>query len=174
MVQVENRNIRGISIWFSCVLLGQYTSNPQYFLQILDPLKIDYYVGWSELPPTPPPNPSYVGGGHTIFWGVITRGGIRYESSMLEQIPMGGYIVSIFAKILGSLWWKNAPQPAKSNIGQPPSKFEKIVPSKYRHVGCLSRGNGLQCWRVVLRYWFRWAYLEIKPPTAWSQSTLWY
>ena len=30
-------------------------------------------------------------------------GGIQYESSVLEQIPMSGYIISIFAQILGSL-----------------------------------------------------------------------
>ena len=30
-------------------------------------------------------------------------GGTQYESSMLEKIPMGGYIISIFAQILGSL-----------------------------------------------------------------------
>ena len=45
---------------------------------------------------------------------------------MLEKFSIGGYIISIFAQILGSLWWKNAPQPAKSNIGQPPSKVKKL------------------------------------------------
>ena len=45
---------------------------------------------------------------------------------MLEQINMGGYIINICAQILGYLWWKNTPQPAKLNIGQPPSKIEKL------------------------------------------------
>ena len=45
--------------------------------------------------------------------------------------------------------------------------------SKHRHVGCLSRGNGLQCWRIVLRFNFAWAYLEKEPLTAKSQSALW-
>ena len=29
-------------------------------------------------------------------------GGIQYETSVIEQIPMDGYIISIFAQILGS------------------------------------------------------------------------
>ena len=33
----------------------------------------------------------------------LNWGGIQYESSVLEEIPMGGYIISIFAQILGSL-----------------------------------------------------------------------
>ena len=79
---------------------------------------------------------------------------------------MGGYIISVFAQLLGSLRQKNAPQPAKSSIGQAHSKVEKIILSKHRHVGSVSRGNDLQCWRVVLRYLFEWAYLEIKAPTV--------
>ena len=30
-------------------------------------------------------------------------GELHLESSVIEQIPMGGYIISIFAQILGSL-----------------------------------------------------------------------
>ena len=30
-------------------------------------------------------------------------GGKHNKASVIEQIPMGGYIISIFAKILGSL-----------------------------------------------------------------------
>ena len=37
--------------------------------------------------PRPPPPPPYGRGGV----------GIQYESSVLEQIPMGGYIISTFA-----------------------------------------------------------------------------
>ena len=33
----------------------------------------------------------------------MVGGGIQYESSVIEQILMGGYIISIFAQILGSL-----------------------------------------------------------------------
>ena len=33
----------------------------------------------------------------------------------------------------------------------PPLKSENFMTSKHRHVGCLSRGNSLQCWRIVLR-----------------------
>ena len=41
---------------FSCVLLGQYTSDPQYFYRFRTPYKNDYK------------------GGQNIFWGVITDG----------------------------------------------------------------------------------------------------
>ena len=34
---------------------------------------------------------------------LILGGCIQYETSVIEQIPMGGYIISIFAQILGSL-----------------------------------------------------------------------
>ena len=47
---------------------------------------------------------------------------------------------------------KNAPQQAKSNNGQSPSKIEKNMSLKHSHVGCLSRSNGLKCWRVVFRF----------------------
>ena len=69
---------------------------------------------------------------------------------------MGGYIISICVpKYLGIFDEKNAPQLAKSNIGQPPLKsFKKIILSKHRHVGCLFRGNDLQCWQFVLRFKF--------------------
>ena len=29
---------------------------------------------------------------------------------------------------------------------------KKFMSSKHRHVGCLSRDNGLQCWRIMLRF----------------------
>ena len=48
---------------------------------------------------------------------------------------MGWYDVSIFAKRLGFVRWKMAPQPAKSNIGQLPSKIEKCKSSNHRHGG---------------------------------------
>ena len=53
-----------------------------------------------------------------------------------------------------------------------PLKREKFTSTKHRHVGCLSRGNSLQCWCIVLRFKFRWAYLEIKPQAAYSESAL--
>ena len=34
---------------------------------------------------------------------LLIGGGIQYESSVIEQILMGGYIISIFAQILGFL-----------------------------------------------------------------------
>ena len=40
------------------------------------------------------------------FLGIIlchVGGSIQFESYMLKQIPMSGYIISIFAQILGSL-----------------------------------------------------------------------
>ena len=39
----------------------------------------------------------------SIIRNNLGRGRIQHESSVLEQIPMGGYIISIFAQILGSL-----------------------------------------------------------------------
>ena len=34
---------------------------------------------------------------------ILLGGGIQYESSLIEKMPMGWYIISIFAQILGSL-----------------------------------------------------------------------
>ena len=34
----------------------------------------------------------------------------------------------------------------------PPLKSENFTSPKHRHVGCLSRGNGLECWRCALRF----------------------
>ena len=38
-----------------------------------------------------------------VLDGLRIWGGIKYESSVIEQIPMGGYILSIFVQIIGSL-----------------------------------------------------------------------
>ena len=52
----------------------------------------------------------------------------------------------------------------------PPLKSENFTSNKHRHIGCLSKGNNMQCWRIVPRFKFGWAYLEIKPLTAYSES----
>ena len=39
-------------------------------------------------------------------------------------------------------------------------KRENVTLPKHQHVGCLSRGNSLECWRCALWYQFGWAYLE--------------
>ena len=44
-----------------------------------------------------------------------------------------------------------------------PEVFFFLLISKHRQVGCLSGGNGLQCWRILLRFLFGCVYLEIKP-----------
>ena len=48
---------------------------------------------------------------------LLVGGGKQKNFHIPEQIPMGGYIISIFAKRVESFRWKNAPQPAKSNFG---------------------------------------------------------
>ena len=51
-------------------------------------------------------------------------------------MPIGGYIISIIsAQILRYMQWKNAPQPAMSNNGNPLLKLKKMMSSKYRHLG---------------------------------------
>ena len=43
--------------------------------------------------------------------------------------------------------------------------------SKQRHIGCLSKGNGLQFWRVMLRQPNPNVYFEIRPLGPLSQDT---
>ena len=47
---------------------------------------------------------------------LVVGGGKQKIFHIPEQIPMGGYKVSMFAKRLELIRWKNAPQPAKSNM----------------------------------------------------------
>ena len=47
---------------------------------------------------------------------------------------------------------KNRPSTGKVKYWSATFLSRTNMSSKYRHVGCLSRGNGLQCWSVVLRY----------------------
>ena len=42
--------------------------------------------------------------------------GKHNKDSVIGQIPMGGYIISIFAKRRELIRWKNAPQPTKSKL----------------------------------------------------------
>ena len=98
-------------------------------------------------------------------------GGIQYDSSVIEQITMGGYIISIFAQMLGSLWWKKRPSTSKVKYW---SKVKKIMSSKYSHVGCLlsiqkQSPAMLACCAQIL-FWVSLSWY--KAPTVWSQSTL--
>ena len=53
-------------------------------------------------------------------------GSMKYDSSVIEQVPMGGlYCKHMCQNTLASLM-KNTSQPANSNVGQPPSKSKKI------------------------------------------------
>ena len=60
-------------------------------------------------PPGPPIGPPSIKESlGVVCWGVgllhnIIGGGKQNKASVIEQIPMGGYIISIFAQILGSL-----------------------------------------------------------------------
>ena len=55
-----------VSNLFSCVLLGQYTSDPQYFYRFRTPYKMTIRVADQKCPQ--PPNPPY-GGPKYILWG---------------------------------------------------------------------------------------------------------
>ena len=58
-----------VSNSFSCVLLGQYTSDPNIFTDSGPPLK--WLLGGLIRGAPDPPNPPYGGGGKIYFWGLL-------------------------------------------------------------------------------------------------------
>ena len=88
-------------------------------LSILGISSTQLYKGWIRREAKPPPlqRSRLTGGGSPNLVGPVVLGvGIHKISCVPEQIPMGGYKVSMFAKRLELIRWKNAPQPAKSNM----------------------------------------------------------
>ena len=67
---------------------------------------------------------------------ILRTGGVALERDCTAACAVG-----LFPDYLGLLDEKNAPQHAKSNIGQPPSKTQKIMSFKHRHVAQLSVGK---------------------------------
>ena len=76
--------------------------------------------------------------------------------------------LAFFAAILCILMG-NWPQNGAHQI-----KSENFTLPKHGNVGCLSRGNGLKCWRYALRNQFGWVYREKWPTKGKYQSVLWY
>ena len=58
-------------------------------------------------------------------------------------------IILVATPVKDFLLVENGPQ-----NGARPLKSKNSMLPKHRHMGCLSRGNGLECWRCVLRFQF--------------------
>ena len=65
---------------------------------------------------------------------------------------MSEYFTSIFAKKTWVNSVKKRPSTGKVKYWDQLIKSENFMTSKHRHMVCLSTGNGLQCWRTVLRF----------------------
>ena len=72
-------------------------------------------------------------------------------------------LTSKFVKELGQFCEKTPPNRQSQILISRLLKSKKMLSSKHRHVGCLSRDNGRQFWRIGLRFIFSQVYLEIKP-----------
>ena len=113
---------------------------------------------------------------------VQVGGGKHKKTYIFLQIIMGEYIPSIFAKIVGSIRWNNAPQPAKSNTGpthlkvkfswRPNISMWGVYPEAMAcNVGglCSDFNLGERIWRLSPRRPNLNVYFEIRPLALYFQ-----